>query len=192
MEESLRVGFVIGVTPDKWARAWRERGGRIELVPLDEAAAEAALRTGDVDMALLRLPVARDGLHVVRLYDEVPVVVVGRGHPVAAYDEIDLADLGDEQWVLGVPDGLDPTSEQLAFPPMTPDEAVEVAASGTGIVLLPMSVARLLHRKDATYRPVVGVAPSTVALVWRTDRDDEDTQGFVGVTRGRTARSSRG
>lgn len=191
-QETLRVGFVIGVTPDKWARAWRERGEHLELVPLEEDSIESALRAGDIDMALLRLPVDRDGLHVVRLYDEVPVVVVAADHAVAAYDEIELADLADEQWVLGVPEGLTPTTEQLPFPPMTPKDAVEVAASGSGVVLLPMSVARFLHRKDATYRPVVGVEPTTVVLTWRIDRDGDDTQAFVGVTKGRTARSSRG
>ena len=36
------------------------------------------------------------------------------------------------------------------------------------------------------------LAPTTISLVWRRDRDDEVTQVFVGVVRGRTARSSRG
>ena len=47
-------------------------------------------------MCLVRLPVDRDGLHLIPLYDEQPVVVVSREHPVAAYDEIDVADLADE------------------------------------------------------------------------------------------------
>jgi hypothetical protein len=39
----LRVGFVAGVTPDKWARSWRQRrdGTRLELVPIAEADAES-------------------------------------------------------------------------------------------------------------------------------------------------------
>ena len=51
-----------------------------------------------------RLPVDREGLHLVRLYDEVAVVVVARDHPVAAYEEIDLADLADEQFIGGPAD----------------------------------------------------------------------------------------
>ena len=47
-------------------------------------------------MCLVRLPVDRDGLHLIPLYDEQPVVVVAKEHPVAAYDEIDVADLADE------------------------------------------------------------------------------------------------
>ena len=123
---SLRVGYVPGVTPDKWARSWRERPGRtrLRLVPQEASEAEAAVRSGDLDMALVRLPVEREGLHLVRLYDEVAVVVVARDHPVAAYDEIDLADLAGEQFIAGPPDGLAPTVDQLDFRAMTAQEAI--------------------------------------------------------------------
>jgi len=190
----LRVGFVPGVTPDKWARSWRERPGRtrLRLVPVEEPEAEAAVRSGDVDMALVRLPVEREGLHLVRLYDEVAVVVVARDHPVAAYDEIDLADLADEQFIGGPPQDLTSGVGQLDFPSMSAQEAVEAVAAGTGVVVLPMSVARLHHRKDVVHRPVRGLPPTTIALVWLVERDDEHTQAFVGVVRGRTPRSSRG
>ncbi len=190
----LRVAFVPGVTPDKWARSWRERPGRIrlELIPLEGNEAEHAVRTGAVDMALVRLPVDRTDLHQVRLYDELEVVVVARDHPVAAYDEIDLADLADEQFIGGPPDELTPGVEQLDFPPMSAQETVEAVAAGTGVAVLPMSVARLHHRKDVVHRPVRGLPPTPVALIWRVERDDELTQAFVGVVRGRTPRSSRG
>ena len=193
-DTTLRVGFVPGVTPDKWARSWRERPGRtrLRLVPQEASEAEAAVRSGDLDMALVRLPVEREGLHLVRLYDEVAVVVVARDHPVAAYDEIDLADLVDEQFIGGPPDELTPGVEQLDFPPMSAQQAVEAVAAGTGVVVLPMSVARLHHRKDVVHRPVRGLPPTTIALVWLVERDDEHTQAFVGVVRGRTPRSSRG
>ena len=54
-----------------------------------------------------------------------------------------------------------------------------------------MSVARLHQRKDVVTRVVCDLESTTIALVWLLDRDDEVTQTFVGVTRGRTARSSR-
>ena len=193
-ERVLRVGYVPGVTPDKWARAWRDRrnGVRLELTLVEEAEAEQSVRDRHLDMTLLRLPIDRTGLHLVRLYDEVPVVVVNREHPVAAYDEIGLVDLADEQFITGAPDGFTPRAAQLTFPPMSAKEAVEVVAAGTGIAILPMSVARLHHRKDVTHCPVLGPAPTTIALIWLTERDDAITQAFVGVTRGRTPRSSRG
>ena len=54
-----------------------------------------------------------------------------------------------------------------------------------------MSVARLHHRKDVTFRPVTDLPTTTIGLVWRTDHDDERVQTFIGVVRGRTANSSR-
>ena len=85
MAEPLRVAFVTGTTPDKWARAWRDqRRGRLELVPVTEDEQEAVVRGGDVDLALVRLPVDTDDLHCVRLYDELPVAVAGRDHLISA------------------------------------------------------------------------------------------------------------
>jgi DNA-binding transcriptional LysR family regulator len=191
----LRVGFVTGATPDKWARAWREqRREPLELVPLTEAEQERAVRDGVVDMALVRLPVDRDGLHTVRLYDEVAVVVAGRDHLVAATDpaeEVALADLADEQLVLPHRSGWTPSAPQLHWPPMSEKDAVETVAAGTGVVLLPLSVARLHARRDVVSRPVADLEPTTVALAWLVARDDDVTQAFVGIVRGRTARSSR-
>jgi len=191
--EPLRLGFVTGTTPDKWARAWRDqRRGPLELVPVAEAEQEPALREGRVDMCLVRLPVDRAGLHLVELYDEVQVVVVARDHFVTAATEVTLPDLADEQLVLPHRSGWVPDAGQLAWPPMSEREAVEVVASGGGIALLPMSVARLHARKDVASRPVTDVPPTRVGLAWLAERDDERTQALVGVVRGRTARSSRG
>ena len=189
----LRIGFVTGATPDKWARHWRERRREpLELVPVTEAEQLDGVRDGSLDMALVRLPVDRDGLHCVRLDDEVQVAVASREHLLAAADEeVTTNDLVDEQLVRPHPSGWRPTAEQLEWPPMTEQEAIETVAAGTGVVILPMSVARLHQRKDVVSRVVSDLEPTTIALVWRVERDDETTQTFVGVTKGRTARSSR-
>ena len=192
MAAPLRVGFVTGATPDKWARAWRDRRPEpLELVPVSEADQEPLLRDGSLDLCLVRLPVDRDGLHVVRLYDEVPVVVVPKDHFVTAAAEVGLDDLSDEQLVRPHPSGWKPRAEQLDWPSMSEREALEVVASGSGIALVPMSVARLYHRKDVVHRPVTDLPATTVGLAWLVERDDERAQRFVGVVRGRTARSSR-
>jgi DNA-binding transcriptional LysR family regulator len=75
---------------------------------------------------------------------------------------------------------------------MSEQDAIEVAASGGGIVLVPASVARLFHRKDVVARTVVDLDPTTVGLAWRIDDEDQRIQTFIGIVRGRTARSSRG
>jgi DNA-binding transcriptional LysR family regulator len=190
----FRVGFVTGATPDKWARVWRERFPRapLELVPVEQQHQEDGLRSGELDMALVRLPVDRDGLHCIPLYDEVPVAVVGVEHVATVVEEVSLADLADEQLVLPHSSGWTPDAEQLDWPAMTVAEAVEVVASGTGVAIVPMSIARLHQRKDTAYRPVTDLPPTTIGLAWLVDNEDPRVQSFIGVVRGRTERSSRG
>lgn len=194
----LRLAFVPGATPDKWARVWRERHPRVplDLLPIEESAQRDVLSARTADLCLARLPEDReelvgDDLHCVVLYDEVQVVVASRDHLVAAADEVTLADLDEEQLALPHPSGWTPDAKQLDFPPMPARDAVDVVAAGTGIVILPMSVARLHHRKDVVQRPVVDLAPTRIGLIWRKDTDSPAHQDFVGITRGRRAGSSR-
>jgi DNA-binding transcriptional LysR family regulator len=193
MPDELRVGFVTGATPDRWARAWRERRPeRLTLVPLAEHEQEDAVRREEVDMALVRLPIDTEGLHCVRLYDERQVAVAGHDHLISAADEVTLADLADEQLVRAHASGWSPSARQRPWPAMSEKEAVETVAAGTGVVILPMSVARLHRRKDVVRRDVTDLPPTTIALVWPRERDDDVTQAFVGVVKGRSANSSRG
>src|SRR3954451_20540974 len=169
--------------PGKWERTWRERmSRRLELVPVEVPEQESALRDGRVDMCLARGGVDREVFHLIPLYREVPVVVVLLEHPVTAYDEIDVAELTDEYDVL------------REHPELTVRQAVETVAAGTGVVVVPMSLARLHHRKDVDFRPVTGVEESPVGLALLREResDDPDIEAFIGIIRGRTARSSRG
>jgi len=199
---AFRVGFVAGVMPDKWARIWAERMPRrpLTLVPLADADGVALVRRGDLHMCFVRLPVDREGLHLIPLYDEQPVVVVAKENPVAAYDEIDVADLADEHLLQdpdAVPEWRDVAVEvkegsRFPVPEMTMRQAVESVAADAGIVIVPLSVARLHHRKDVVHVPVTGVATTKVGLTWRQDVDDDRFETFVGVVRGRRATSSRG
>lgn len=189
----FRVGFVTGATPDKWADTWRSRNPRIplELTPVRQAEQERGVRDRSLDMCLVRLPVEREGLHSIPLYDEQPVVVVGLEHVVTVVDEVTLDDLAGEQLVLPHESGWTPTAKQLAWPAMSVKDAIEVAASGGGVVIVPMSVARLHQRKDVTYRPVSDLPTTKVALVWLVENDDPRVQTFIGIVRGRSERSSR-
>ncbi len=190
----MRLGFVTGATPDKWARAWRDRRrDPLELVPVDSAEeADSGLRSGNLDMCLVRLPLADpDGLHLVRLYDEVPVVVVPVDHFATAADEVTTADLAEQPLVLAHPSGWRPDAPQLTWAPMSWREAIEVVASSSGVAIVPMSVARLHARKDVAMRPVTDLEPTTIALTWLVARDGEDSQALVGIVKGRTTNTSR-
>lgn len=178
--QRLRVAFVPGVTPDKWARIWAERMPRdpLELAPVPESDQTEVLYDGRADLSFVRLPVDDERLHVIPLYTEVAVVVVPKGHFVEAADEVTLDDLAEEI--------------THPVPPLTVQEAVDTVAAGVGIVLLPMSLARLHHRKDVALRPVTDGPHSRVGLAWRRDLEDERVEVFIGVVRGRRAGSSRG
>ncbi|MFC5789521.1 LysR family substrate-binding domain-containing protein [Agromyces tardus] len=176
---ALRLDYVAGVSPAKWLRAW---AGRRPDLPLEATRVEQAeqltsLRAGEADVAFVRLPIDAEGLHAIPLWEEVAVAVLPKEHPLAEADSLELADLEGEPRAPEQPDAA-----------MT----VELVAAGTGLALLPHGVARLHHRRDVVAIPVTDAAHTRIALVWRVERDDADIQEFVGVVRGRTARSSRG
>lgn len=201
--ERLRVGVVAGVTVTKWARIWAERrpGTPLEIVPTLEADQLALLRGGSVDLAFVRLPVDREGLSLVPLYEEVPVVVVPQDHVITVVDEVSVSDLADEL-LLQDPDTV-PAWRDLAvahrgapLPPVpatgSMGDTMALVAAGVGLVVVPMSVARLHHRRDLTYRPVTDLEPTRIGLAWLSDSTTPEIEDLVGIVRGRSARSSRG
>ncbi|MGA9870130.1 MAG: LysR family transcriptional regulator [Rhodococcus sp. (in: high G+C Gram-positive bacteria)] len=200
---TLTVGYTEGVTPTKWTRIWAERfpGITLELVATTAQNQMELLHDGTVDVGFVRLPVDRDGLDVIGLYEETPVVVAPKDHPVAAFDRIAVDDLSDEhllqdqgevpEWAAIATEVADGT--RLAPPPLASNsELVEYVAAGLGIAIVPQSIARLHARKDLVYRPVDGVAGSSIALAWPTDKKTDNIEEFFGIVRGRSVRSSRG
>lgn len=193
----FRLAYVPGVTPAKWAGVWAERVREVPLRLLQTPAAEVVplLRNGGVDAAFVRLPVDREGLHVIPLYVETTVVVVPKDHVVAAVDEVELADLADEDVFEPLDDVLtwDDRPGQPAFTrPETTAGAIELVASGAGVLLLPQSLARLHHRKDLTYRTVTDAPQSQIGLAWLDAETTDLMEELIGIVRGRTPNSSRG
>ena len=69
--------------------------------------------------------------------------------------------------------------------------ALQVVATGAGLVILPMSVARHFNVKDTVARKLTGAPATEIALAWPSDTTDEVIEEFIGIVRGRTAASSR-
>lgn len=194
---SFRIAYVPGVTLSKWTRIWQERLPQVELVltPVAAADAERLVREGGADVALLRLPVDRTGLHAIPLYTETTVVVVPKDHLLAAADEVSTGDFADDVVLHPVDDTLDwaePPGRAANERPATTAAAVELVAAGVGLLVVPQSLARLHHRKDLTYRPVSGTPESRVALCWLEDDTSDLVEQFIGIVRGRTVNSTRG
>lgn len=179
MADGLAIGVVAGVTPDKWVRTWRERmpDAPLTIEPMADDEAGAAL-LDRLDMVFARLPVPGvdpDELHVIPLWDETPVVVAPKDHPIKVFEAVTLADIADEELYPGW------------------DEAtLDIVAAGHGIARMPQSVLRATGRRDVVGRPVSDAEPTRIGLVWRRTSTGPLIDEFIGIVRGRTANSSRG
>ncbi|WP_083884190.1 LysR substrate-binding domain-containing protein [Nocardia higoensis] len=176
----LRVGFVPGVTVSKWERIWRERFPEtpLETIALAAADQQAALAEGRVDMCFVRLPIDREGLGVIPLYRELPVVVVPKEHEISLFDQVSATDLTEER----LQDASDLDQAAVVF---------EMVAAGVGPAVVPHSIARLHARRDLVYRTVTDHPDTEIALAWPLAAAGELVEEFIGVVRGRTARSTR-
>ncbi|WP_232082533.1 LysR substrate-binding domain-containing protein, partial [Arthrobacter sp. SO5] len=176
----LRFAYVAGVTPGKWIRRWEERMPEVPLHSFmsDDGAQLTVLSEGAADLSFVRLPVEREGLSVIPLYEEQPVVVAPKGHEISVFEEVALVDLAAETF-------LDVRGLGGA------ETALQVVASGAGLVVLPMSVARHFNVKDTVARKLTGAPATEIALAWLSDTTDEVIEEFIGIVRGRTAASSR-
>ena len=192
---SLTLGYVPGATPAKWARTWAERHPEVPLELRVVAAADAAasVRSGTVDIALLR-PVDTSGLAVIPLYEETTVVVVPTAHVLTAVDEITAADLDGEPILLPLDDVVDwdgAPGAPVDHRPETTSGAIELVAAGFGALIVPQSLARLHHRKDLTYRPIADAPTCAVALAVPEGPQPALVEEFIGIVRGRKPGSSR-
>ncbi|MGX1128840.1 DNA-binding transcriptional LysR family regulator [Streptomyces glaucescens] len=153
------------------------------------------MRDGAADAGLVRLPVDRTVFSAIPLYTETTVVVVPKDHLITAAEEVSTEDLADD--VVWQP--LDDVLEWERLPgkpaierPATTADAIELVAAGVGVLVVPQSLARLHHRRDLTYRPLVDAPQSSVALSWPEDATTDLVEDFIGIVRGRTVNSTRG
>ena len=158
-----------------------------------------------------REPASTDGekYHSIRLYEELPVVILPVDHVLTVLDEVPVEELAEE--FLLQPASDIPAYEEVSrawresagriVPEGLNDkETIELVAAGVGLYIVPMSIARFYHRKDLTYRPVAGLDLYPVHLVWprapkgepRSEELEALLQDFIGIVRGRTATSERG
>ena len=217
----LRIGCVVGVQPDKWQRRWQENRPDVRTAWefVDSAVQWEGLRTGRWSIVLVRTTVDRTAeatketevpsplqllsygaadlsfpadlvkrTHVVELYQERWVVLGRKKHDIGLVSEVTLADLED------LPDNRIGKGE-LVIPVGEPQLALSYAESGTGIAILPETLAKVAGTFEGTARPLVMDAATRVCAVWLKDRPaecpEELIQEFIGMLRGRRAQSSR-
>ncbi|GAA3697216.1 LysR substrate-binding domain-containing protein [Arthrobacter ginkgonis] len=188
----LKIAFVPGVTPGKWLDRWRDR---YPERPLEASVYEGEdplglIASGDADMVFVRFPdgasPANAATHVIPLYEELPVVCAPKEHDVELYDDaVPLADLADASF-LDLADYAEAGGAKMAL---------EVVGAGAGLLVVPMSVARLYQRKDVVYRVLEGAPSTRIGLAWARPQGDDpenpEIEEFIGIVRGRAANSSR-
>ena len=147
------------------------------------AATHAGLDVGEVDLAVLRLPVVLGGLQTLTLYTEPRVALLPSDHALACRARIHLADLAGLPWVTTA--AQDPVWQAHAQPIAesrdepsaavvvdTLDEFLEAVAAGCGVGLAPASASRLYARPGVTFIEVADAEPSVGALAWRRGTSD--------------------
>ena len=221
--DSLHQDLCLIDPADNPAAGSAEEGVAVSETPVEvsaEATEHAPIERKDVPenpfahMSIVRPdrePASADGekYHSIRLYEELPVVILPVDHVLTVLDEVPVEELAEE--FLLQPASDIPAYEEVSrawresagriVPEgLTDKETIELVAAGVGLYIVPMSIARFYHRKDLTYRPVAGLDVYPVHLVWprapkgepRSEELEALLQDFIGIVRGRTATSERG
>ncbi|GEB54415.1 LysR family transcriptional regulator [Streptomyces gardneri] len=194
----LRVGFLASAANELTPRitaafAARRPGWRVDMRQAPWSDPTAGLAAGDVDAALLRLPFpGQEGLRTETLLTEDRWAVLPDDHPLAGRAEIPFSELWDEPFVAAPPetgpwrdywlavDAREGRPVLIGAVTENPDDWLTAIANGYGIALAPASAARFYPRPGIVYRPVTGVAPTSVGVAWPPAADtDRVVQDFV-------------
>ena len=205
MTEYLKVVFVPGLLPDKWFRRFDERHGGASRdsnrrVRIASAVADDPLPYvlhGKADVAFVRMDdrgregVVKDAeasgqsIHLIELYEEQPGVAVPKDNAIALFPQVSSHDLEDEKIMWA------PQPPHFRVDIAGVRAALEVGAANVGVVIAPRPLLRVINKRGVKDVALSDARPTQLAMVWLQSRDDRDIQNFVGIVRGRTARSSR-
>jgi DNA-binding transcriptional LysR family regulator len=192
------VGSAMHGTLPALLRAHRLAYPLVELAlrELPTAAQLEALRGGRIDVGVIRPPVDEPDLVLETIHTEPVVVALPAGHPLAEREQVALADLLDEGFVLlarreapGLHDSLNRALARAGGAPRVVQEVREMqtvvglVAAGLGVSLVPASVGGDAHA-GVVFRPVAGHPPEVaLALAWRAGDDSAVLAAFVQTAR---------
>lgn len=140
----------------------------------------AGLDAGDVDVAIAWLPVPDNGelsWKVVSTEDR--WVALPTGHQFANRAAIPFTELAAESFIahpqsagalrdFWLGNDFRTAPARVVAEAENADEALEAVAAGVGVALLSAENADIYQRSDIVFRPVTGLSPSQLAVVWRT------------------------
>ena len=180
----VRVGIIPTVAPYLLPRILpivRREFPKVSI-KLTEAQTRVVMRMlsdGDLDAAIVALPVTEEHVVQTKLYTEPFYLAVGKQHPKAARKTVSLDDLANEQ-VLLLEDGhclrdqaleicnSHDAVENTNFRATSLETLRQMVAANIGVTLMP-ELALAGHGGAVRYIPFRGRAPSRdIGLVWRT------------------------
>ncbi|GAA1763913.1 LysR family transcriptional regulator [Streptomonospora arabica] len=154
---------------------------RTDIAVTGYRAQEAALRSGEADLALLSTPFDTEGLRVRPLCSEERVAAVPAGHRLAGCTALRCADLageplprwpGDTEATRRYWSGRDRAATaagaDAAHGPLVHDisQVIEVVGLGQAVALVPRHVAGANPRPDVVYVPVADASAHRTVLAW--------------------------
>jgi DNA-binding transcriptional LysR family regulator len=145
---------------------------------------------GRVDIAFTRLLPGQTELEAEILRRELRVAALPASHRFAARTSVKFAELRDEQFITNPIGGRVPArwlSEQqrhglpgrVAAEAASIQEILTLVASGSGVCLVPASVAARYPRADVVYVPVSDADPAVVSLAWRPGGLSATADAFI-------------
>ncbi|MGW7272927.1 LysR family transcriptional regulator [Streptomyces sp. NPDC054864] len=163
-----------------------------EIVEVPFSDPFGAVRHGDVDTAIVLLPVEEPDLVLGPLFSrQQQTVAVSVRHPFAGRASLRAAELNGIPLISATAPA--PAYWRAAQAPScvaapevrTLQEGLTLVAAGRGAMLLCRPTAEYHGRRDVTFVPVEGVPDSVLGMVWRRDAETERVRAFaraVGAT----------
>ncbi len=152
---------------------------------------EDDLVEGRLDVAILRPPVSSDSIQYQLLEKDHLAVALPASHPLANAEALELAQLGDEDFI-GYPNasavamitveacrraGFIPRVTQIARETST---LLTFVAAGLGIGLVP-TTNYLPHSERIVFRPLREAITVDLAMAWHTDNDSALVRNFLAL-----------
>jgi DNA-binding transcriptional LysR family regulator len=196
----LRIGFTGTAAFDQLPAIARTAGARLPDLALEihgdllTPAQVDALRSGDLDVAVLRPPVAGDDIETRTLKTESLVLALPADHRLAGEPALAVGDLAHDDFVLyadrqsAVNDAVLRSCRAAGFVPrrahQAPGTAVLLAlvAAGLGVAIVPESVRRL-SLEGVVLRELDGAETIDLAIAWSRERRSAQVEALLGVLR---------
>ncbi|MET9966981.1 LysR family transcriptional regulator [Streptomyces sp. NPDC006356] len=185
----LRLGMIAAnmddLRPYFDAFAAARPGVEVQIRTIGFADPFAGLRAGELDIAMVWLPVREPDLTVGPVIHIEPVVLaVSSNHPLARQASVSHEDLADQvtiggaeptYWREAMVPSHTPSGRPIPVGPTASDflEMLPILSTGEAVSPVHLQATRYFARPDVAYVPIHDAPPAQWALVWRTSAETD-------------------